>query len=714
MMKKQVLSGVLSLVMALTVFCIPVSGFAKDNSGTLKDADYPEMIAGGLTKEEVITMLEVTTVYLGGHKDEKSGKRKLETSCSSFLSEMENFPYNTMIYENVLYPMGVENEGIEKDGTYYNKLPLKDLNKCRAFWNLDPIDKNSKYDTNEIGWIDDKNVYYESWWKHTYTIESMEITQAEYEDNIVTINYDISWKNGTIGYSYEDGDNGRYTAFLGKNPDGKYALVDIIIGTPRYPRHDSGFMIGRDNNSFDHTRDVFYQKGSRNTIDPDYYKKLVKYATLPRRELVIWHMSGIKRQLEDDAFGGVCYGISATMALLYNDIVKDTDISDREASCYHDFGSPNSNERLRQYIFYYYLSQYLGDGGWKSAAFAHRHLLTGGIPTGDSLKEVLKEIVKQTSQNKNVNMFYYVPESSEGHTILTIGCTETSDKYVVQLYDMNGGDHGMETQPRLYISKDYEHFQMKRMGETIFDQDSYMTLIFIDPSKMVRPDGSLPFESTKTFRNSYIVAGGDSDYVITTDKGQLIHYKDGNITESEVSDIEVWPVAHAAGTTNKNEIVIEANDINEIKIEASGKQFYAGIANEEGGALLSGEDIDGAKLSVNDGITIKGEDYSFDATVTTGVTDNKDPIMVSMAADSQKTTTIQRTLNGQIALNTQGQVSNLQAKSLFGVEEVDAEVNTSGSTIIIDNHGQEGNYHPHGVLFGILHKIYQFFKNLFQ
>ena len=184
---------------------------AKPESGTLTDADYPKMIAGGLTKEETGNIIAYTYLYASNFVD--SGENVSQQTIRESVYASENTPLT--IY------LSVTDEYTQEGGLY--TFPLKNLNRFMSCWGFDLYEKNKTYNDSEDVkcWTDDNNLYLEAQWGDLLSKPAAKITSAEYTKDTLRIQYDLS------EYDFVEETNkevGAFTANFKKSANGKYVL----------------------------------------------------------------------------------------------------------------------------------------------------------------------------------------------------------------------------------------------------------------------------------------------------------------------------------------------------------------------------------------------------------------------------------------------------------------------------------------------------------
>ena len=196
------------------------SGSEQENeqaSGVLSDEDYSNMIAGGLSKEEISKALSWTTAFMGDspadYEDDSAGSG---ISYDTFIARMNDGNHTDLMLSTVIFGTNLNDEGDIV-------MPLSKLNGVRALGNIPPYEANSS-DANGLWYTDDQNLYITPGWGDGPVVNSMEITGAEYSGDEMKIHFNLDWNDPIMN----EGESGPYTASLQKQSDGKYALTDIV------------------------------------------------------------------------------------------------------------------------------------------------------------------------------------------------------------------------------------------------------------------------------------------------------------------------------------------------------------------------------------------------------------------------------------------------------------------------------------------------------
>ena len=315
------------------------------------------------------------------------------------------------------------------------------------------------------------------------------------------------------------------------------------------PDYSTGFTIGRDNNDFAHSGDVWlfpkagFYHAENYKLDPEYYRDL-KHRISTEDQLKVY-----KEMYEpDEAWGGSCYGIAATMALVYNKIVDLDHISGDNSGTYHSAASPRYDSRIRNNINYCYLAQSLAGAGSKGEATMSMYVrpdlvskeikknalaacfaLTSNYDDpGQFLRALVKE-AKQAVKDQKVLMLSY-----NSHCILITGYEYNArdNLHVVYLYDENCGGIDEAT------IEEKKH----TAGETIFVIEGDFSEGYFNS-----PFNELHILSRGAVGVPYKYAGFESvTQARIIDPSKIGYYQKGKVSKSAVSSMKAASVNNSA------------------------------------------------------------------------------------------------------------------------------------------------------------------------
>ena len=428
----------------------------------------------------------------------------------------------------------------------------------------------------------------------------------------------------------------------------------------------SGFSLGKDNNSYVHTNDEKWDgagfAGLNNyEISDEFYEKLTQNATKGDK-------NKIKKQMKSE-WGGSCYGIAATMGLLYEGRLGLSDLADVPASDYHSLPKPCDNEKFLNTINYYYLSQFLTNGGTDSIAVSS--VYNYGIFSGlvnwacdkDSLSVFLKKLVSYTSNN-HVEMFTYSTDEG-GHAVLITGCEydAENEQYRVTVYDENSvlssTDNGAFTY--MTVAKDFSSFSYCTPNGTEITDQSFRSLYFMDWSKMANLTSQV--STTQNTDYVYIDFPIHKPFKATVSDGKYLVY-DG---EKFSGTLPIYAV-QSEYKDDESRITIGTSETGAVILSDLGTDTDIEISSKDSYMAIDVKNLQGATLSFQDGITLSGSAYSFQAYISTeNDVKNNESGLVSIKGDANADVRISST-GENVILDSDGKVQNVSATSYIGTE----------------------------------------------
>ena len=206
---------------------------------------------------------------------------------------------------------------------------------------------------------------------------------------------------------------GHYTdSFVGKMWD------NITIATLWSEYNGAGhtsFDLLSDANSFCHDNDPsYYNSGfvgrTNSQFDKAYQEKLWLRTNKGEKALIKKHLN--------DSWGGSCYGISATMAKLYNRDISLSYLTDnKKAKSYYTIGNPCDDKRFENMIQYYQMSYNTRYRSDKELIHTNR---SASAPKGTSadIKAFLQTLVKVANEKRAYLLSFCF--SGGGHSILIL------------------------------------------------------------------------------------------------------------------------------------------------------------------------------------------------------------------------------------------------------------------------------------------------------
>lgn len=435
------------------------------------------------------------------------------------------------------------------------------------------------------------------------------------------IDYPIQYDNFTFVYleGYVDAKNG---LIIGTTDNGIWAMQ--AIDYEEIEDKKSGFTLGEDNGSFVHTSSEKYENagfiGSTDyTISEEYFERLTKYSTESEK-------NEIKKDMKA-SWGGSCYGIAATMGLLYENYISLDDLTDsKTATNYYTLPFPGDDKKLLDTINYYQLSQGLANGGKAcavSCTYNHNVLTRFGewYLGGDGLSSFLKTLVNYTS-NGHLGILGYNLLFGGGHAILVTGCEYDAEnkQYIVELYDMNCVDSPEDKGEfvYMYINNNYSTFKFTDAGGNLVN-GRYMTMYYMDWESM---GNVIPNRPHTTTHAKISIALGEN-FKLVNNYGEYLQVKDGEFT----GDMTIYDIDFTANG-DSNEIVIETDNFSTLDIVELGESVDIEVSNKDSFMALEAQGVDEAYMDLDEALRVNGDDYTFKAFVSTdAITDDEDGLV---------------------------------------------------------------------------------------
>ena len=222
------------------------------------------------------------------------------------------------------------------------------------------------------------------------------------------------------------------------------------------PDNVNKMQIGRDNNSFGHYKASFFNgyynqnreyvltENDNYAIDSDLFMQL--YLLYLSGSLAYGNVSVNPLQLileRDSHWGGSCYGISTTMALIFENEIN-LSLFDNDAQDYYHMDAPKDNARVRSMINYYQLAQFVPQVSKQSVdayrsdkAEYQRGLTTIVKMAQQSERSGVPFIFTMGYKWQEYNDNHQLKWKSAGHAIVCIGCQAVQDGYRLEFVDPN-------------------------------------------------------------------------------------------------------------------------------------------------------------------------------------------------------------------------------------------------------------------------------------
>ena len=426
-----------------------------------------------------------------------------------------------------------------------------------------------------------------------------------------------------------------------------------------------GFTLGHDNNSFRHynmTKDSGFYGVKDYYIPNELYIKLTANSSTEVKSKI--------KKLMASKWGGNCYGIAVTMALVYGGNITCDDISSSSADCYYELPLPYKDTKLLNSITYYQLSQYTGVIPSTSFSGAETYM---AIP---KLIEVL-----QSGNIAVLGYGYYDEDGDEvGHAILACSVRQNNDgSYIVQLYDENcspRNEHFID----MHISSDQKSFSFTDAnGYLITNKTSrYVEVSMLDDLYSVKPYSQMRAQSSKS--TATIEFPVNSMFTLTDEAGETFCYgNDGNFSGT-LNPISVDMFINGEHSTWL--VDIPYSSVYSVKFEPD-ETFDMNVSTTDKFFCVKGTGIQTVEYDFTSGVIINeglNNRYSFETYVATDTTTNDgETNLVLLTGNAKGKTQIQyNSKNEEIAVTSDAPLENQKAYSLVYSSVYDLPTRSNG------------------------------------
>lgn len=437
------------------------------------------------------------------------------------------------------------------------------------------------------------------------------------------------------------------------------------------------FTLQRDNNSFtnayERETDGFYQ--SDRSLPFALYNKLVRgHEAFPSiLKIMMYHFC----QLDNN---GWCHGIATSMALVYSEKISLRDISSSGAKDYYHLPLPYKDEKLKNSITYYQLSQYVTEDGTASIGWA-----------GRSSVDALKKLV-ELLQTEDVAVFGYgykgsADQEEYAHAILAYGSRKNQDgSYTVKLYDTNTPNWSKAEADfcDMRIESDFSSFSFKdvigsKKGFSIDNSTCrFFTVNRTDELFQDAPYGSTVSRTHSTAFATYAAAAEDVTLqipfntcgTITAEDGSTLTYDaDGFSGSMQIISTDVYVSGESSAW------ILRVPYSTTFQAESDSACF--GLTAYAGEHFLSvhGQGIQNAKLSFADGIVLNDSAeglYNFEAFISTEVEidDYENNLIALSGATEGKTVIANDASSGLVTAESDAPIREAEGYSLIRTDVV--------------------------------------------
>ena len=471
-------------------------------------------------------------------------------------------------------------------------------------------------------------------------------------------------------------------------------LRDAINNYQNFKKVESGFTLGRDNNNFSHNNRSENRSGfpdAQNYHIPDeYFKALTSNSSIGEKA----HL----RAQENQSWGGVCYGISASMALLYNGLIPATDLSSHPISSYYKMGNPKDDSKFSNMITAYQLSQGLKNGGSDASAIASTYNpgifsdLVNWAKGYNSLSTFLSTLVHSLKNDqvmvlilayKNIN-----DNETSNHAILLTGVSYDSedDQYTISLYDPNtvNDTYKQGEFTIMTVSGDYSSFVVLTHNQNISNVDYIsMDLLNVDSLKRIKLDES---SGVKSYTNttSITLPMGTGTYTIKNSQGKSLSY-DGNKFSGDMTVYSISDISHGDGA----EYIIETDNSDFFKLSNLKGDGSFSFTGSDYQTSFEEEGATGATVSPHS-IKLTGDNYTFTGCLMTEqkMNDNENALgEISGTATAPVEISVEKS---EVVAKSTNPLTNITGTKILGNTTQTSQI-TSGTTISTNQVNVEKN-----------------------
>lgn len=429
-------------------------------------------------------------------------------------------------------------------------------------------------------------------------------------------------KKGTIGYAKAaNGGIGVRAAFY-FNEDEYYG--EVVPGQVY-------FKLGEDSNRFENTAMSYM------ITDPEYTKRLLNACDTFESQVRI--IESMKQRT-----GGICHGI--TISMCYGDTgYINFDNIRNGATNYWTLGSPQENEKMRNMILYYHLTQYSRSGiptynvnkeGWEDQTTLQSRL-------SKFLWYFVQEAKNAQSQAKPF-IFTYL-EGKMGHSVVVCGYQQKEDgRHEIKIYDENSyssGDPGDFL--TMKISSDCTSFDFTDANGIVDKeklQDHWTCLRYYGMDKLY--NGGIDILKSRSSLKLQAVEAADTEkttiqipvgkkFRIQNAEGKYLEYDGTNYT----GDMKVWD-SYMINLENDPiwNLTVDASDSFELTKADQGCQFVC--SSGKNGYAVTADGADQVKIQSGK-IEIQGSSYKLSTYVQSKNSSNE---IRKISADVQGNSTI--------------------------------------------------------------------------
>ncbi len=406
---------------------------------------------------------------------------------------------------------------------------------------------------------------------------------------------------------------------------------------------DSGFKIGVNSNNCTHSSESFLGKDyAYEDLTNAYYPGPEMYKAL----LGMTKSNGERAMMESyihKEWGGSCFGIASTMACVYNGKFQAKDLTTGDAKDYYSLPTPVADEKFRNSITYYQVSQFLAsysEANEKCAlAFRNSGLANlQHVSASYASSPYFLEMLVNAAASGKTYLFGYTYDTGKhkgGHSIVLTGCSYDSatSEYVVKAFDentyKNGKDNGKFIDIR--VTHDFSSFKFTDGNGNNIDPNSFLSLMLIDTDTLVdlpnatggsgQPDASdsaltsnqIGDEAMQT--TTFLTVPIGVNFKVTNAEGKTLTCSDGSFS-GDMHVLSLSPII----ADECSLLRIQTDDSEKFTFSEFGEGFTVDMFNKDHYLATDTEGIESVELSFKTGAVVKGKGK---AKVTTSTPEGK-------------------------------------------------------------------------------------------
>ena len=439
------------------------------------------------------------------------------------------------------------------------------------------------------------------------------------------------------------------------------------------------FILGKNNNSFGHYNSISNGILNKNDGFSGFYNIRnyeIRDSYMKARLINLASSQGEMSNILDnmyDTWGGACYGIAATIGLVYLGNLSIDSISDCEADdFYHIEKKPYENDKLLSSINYYHLSQLLKSYGTRSQNCVSTyykgfsHLINKfGYKNVYSNSNFYKKLLEVVEKNYSV-LLGYMEENGAGHAILTCGVEQVAnDRYEIKIFDENY-PHKFSTLSIINNSGTYT---------ALYDNSNALiselvSMFYIPLNSLYAINPTLKNKNMTNINSEEkddvmsVIVPVNKPFKIYDGEGNMVEYDgesiDGNIDIYGLYSIEDDDNSKICLeiTNQKNLTYIPTEDDSEVTIY-NDNCYYDLMVNNVGSICVN----------MDEGLSISGEDYVFNANLNRLVDSSVE--LVSIQGKAKDDVMIRRN-NDEIEIHSDMKMKDISINeiSIEGCKEI--------------------------------------------